>query len=630
MVPYITLVWNENDPEHVATEELLEHKLGAVGRGGFWKCMWSAPGIAVFCPQAKVQSWNVCTMPVARGVIVGTVFRNAELNCEGGTPARRCEDAIDPDESARACQTAGRFLVEKFWGNYIAFLRASNTRKVVLRGPMASIPAYITEFRGVQICFSRLGDLLDLNVVSFTINWRFVEEYMLRALDDRSATGLNEVTQLRGGEAWEYGNSHAEVRDVWDPVRWCSVSSVESSVAAEHLLRNSIRMCTRAWAGCFGRVLMRLSGGLDSAIIASCLRDSPHGSDVIAINGFRSSAGSDERRYARAAAERAGWSLIEAPYPEEISFGEMWKALPFPFPPQTLGSLCSGSQERVVVKEHGIQAVFDGTDGDGLFGRSMSEFGAIDYAFRRGIRRGLLESALDTARMEHVTLWSMLWRALSCRFRRRWNPFGGIDPLHQFSTSHLLEARRSGEGFARWRAAEVKHGVSPVQVRYAQHVCSITSGGFDPFDAALDHPAQISPLCAQPVIEAALRIPLYLLTASFGSRLDRPLARRAFFADVPEEIIFRRDKGSVEIYNAALMRRNSSFLRGLLLDGYLVQKGYLKKPALEDALSDVPSGDHEGVAQVLWLACLEIWLQKTTTASAAVEVRNHAVQMAPT
>jgi len=116
----------------------------------------------------------------------------------------------------------------------------------------------------------------------------------------------------------------------------------------------------------------------------------------------------------------------------------------------------------------------------------------------------------------------------------------------------------------------------------------------------------VHPLWSQPLLELALRIPTYVLTSQGW---DRALARRAFAADLPQEIVARRTKGVLDYYAKRILRRNLGFARELLLDGMLVKRGLLDRKALEEVLSGRPTAIESPVVELFDYVSTEAWLR---------------------
>ena len=109
---------------------------------------------------------------------------------------------------------------------------------------------------------------------------------------------------------------------------------------------------------------------------------------------------------------------------------------------------------------------------------------------------------------------------------------------------------------------------------------------------------------SQPVIEACLRIPTFVL-ANRG--WDRALAREAFWNDLPAVVAQRRSKGTLEDHYEAILRQNRALIRSLLLDGQLVEHGLLSRNILDEVLSDTPTKLKGAAAEIHAYLGIEAW-----------------------
>ena len=87
---------------------------------------------------------------------------------------------------------------------------------------------------------------------------------------------------------------------------------------------------------------------------------------------------------------------------------------------------------------------------------------------------------------------------------------------------------------------------------------------------------------SQPIVEACLRIPSWILTLG---GLDRGLARLAFRDTLPDSVLRRLAKGTPEEIYEGFIRDNRDALRAFLIDGLLVKLGILCSPSVERLLS---------------------------------------------
>jgi asparagine synthase (glutamine-hydrolysing) len=134
---------------------------------------------------------------------------------------------------------------------------------------------------------------------------------------------------------------------------------------------------------------------------------------------------------------------------------------------------------------------------------------------------------------------------------------------------------------------------------------------YDPlFPADQPAPEYVSPLLSQPVVELCLRIPSYVL---FENGNDRGLARRAFAAEIPPEILSRQWKDRVQGFTESILLHGRTFARELLLDGVLVKQGLLDARKIETALSGRDARSTVSVGEILDHLVVEAWLRSWIT-----------------
>jgi asparagine synthase (glutamine-hydrolysing) len=130
---------------------------------------------------------------------------------------------------------------------------------------------------------------------------------------------------------------------------------------------------------------------------------------------------------------------------------------------------------------------------------------------------------------------------------------------------------------------------------------------YDPISSPEDAPADsIFPLLSQPLVELCMRIPSYV---HFDQGRDRGLARSAFVGDVPAPILQRTWKDRVQGFPEELLHNHLSSFRSLLLDGLLVQRGYLDQDRVEDSLNGNALQANASVGEIIDHVLVESWLR---------------------
>lgn len=601
MFRYVGFVWNTSDPLAAETYGSLSRTVREVSQ---WRAVLELPGLGVFCAGESASANTAQVLTDSTGVVLGTVFEGDP----GGTFRYR-RASIDGAAAHRLRRTRGRELVEHYWGRYVAFIHDAEAATTwVLRDPCGDLDCMSVEHRGVRIFFSMMEDCPPLDQLSFSSNQDYLATFIAVPVSEGYYTCLREVSRVLAGECLELRSDGSSREFYWHPFDIVAAERIDDPERAASLLHDTTMACLHAWASCYDRILNLLSGGLDSSIIVGCLKTAAAKPLVTNFHTYYSAgSGSDERPYARAAAELAGYPLLEYEMDADVSLQEIYSIPRTVAPTSTLVELGILARRRRVCRELGIRGLFRGSGGDQLFFQNGSQYACPDYIFERGLRPGLFRVALDAAYMESDVIWALLLRGLRDALSKE--PLTLL--LARFAVSDML-APDVRESVAQQRLFlhpwfSSQRRIPPGkywQVFGLSAPYGMTSSFADPAD-----PEDVHPLMSQPLLELCLRIPTYVL-ASGG--VDRALARRAFSAEVPRPILQRRIKGEVHLFPKVLYARNRAFVRDLLLSGNLVNDRILDRQRIERALSDSPdASDLASPTALLLLASFEAWLQAT-------------------
>jgi asparagine synthase (glutamine-hydrolysing) len=119
-------------------------------------------------------------------------------------------------------------------------------------------------------------------------------------------------------------------------------------------------------------------------------------------------------------------------------------------------------------------------------------------------------------------------------------------------------------------------------------------------------PASLHPLLAQPLLELCLRIPSWLWVA--GGR-DRAVAREAFRGMVPDAILDRRGKGTLESMFVKGYMAERPRLERFIAEGELAERGIIDGPAVRAYLRRDGEPRDFGYVRILEIAAAEQWLR---------------------
>lgn len=594
MLCYLAFVWPAEDREKTLAVRRYMERLRQHNPVDGWLVPVDQPGLVV-CTKttAGVTVDKVHKLLERGGVVLGRIFK---------TPSTSESRSFDERESRRIIESGGRDLVSSYWGRYIAFLRDHETSRIwVLRDATGAIPCHRSTVDGVDVYFLRLEDFEQVFSPSYSINMRYVIGRLSYVTVCRRDTGIEEISMILPGECVEYQSGDRWASFYWNPLEVSVRDVIEAEEDATRLMRSTLLTCVHAWASVFDSILLRLSGGVDSSIVLACLRDAPTKPRVLCLNNYARGADEDERLFARRAASRAGFPLIEREAVTFISFEPLKHLRRAPYPLAWWGS---GAAANDLLREWGISAVFTGDGGDELFFRQGPLPPVADYLYMHLTPRQVVGLALNDARADDMSFWRVMRNALqygvlkrpwSIREQYRVNGREVIPP-------HVREAAWQDPSFLHPLFNAVD-GVPPGKINQAYLVSLHSARGFNP-NSGTERVAHVTPLNSQPLMELCLRIPLYVLRARGR---DRAIVRNAFSTDLPPEIVRRRTKGGGNENLKAVLTQNSALIREMLLDGFLVREGLVDRQRLAEALSGSASRVRIHSLEILDYILIESW-----------------------
>lgn len=601
MFRYVAFVWDDFDLAARERADLLAQRLRDASPE--WQPVMDLRGARVFCAGVRAGSSEARLLHRGRGVVLGTLFER-----HSGSTSQRAPLTFTEDESQKIHASGGRRLISGYWGRYVALLRdeASRTTRIV-RDPTGTFPCFSMEMSGVHVYFSRMEDVSGLDGQAFSVNWKYVAAMLCLTQIQIQSTGLNEVSRVLGGECVEHRGGRVSRNFYWNPLELAQAGEViEDARQAADALRSATYDCVHAWASSYPSLVHLLSGGLDSSIILASLKQAPSRPKMACLNYYSSGSNADERHYARLAAEGSGCEVIERERNSLLSLEPLLRIRQSPIPMDYFFFLDEGRCEADVAREQGAQAIFSGYGGDQLFYRSQAWLGATDFLMSHGFGPAMFEVALDAARMDRTSVWSVLGRAARRSVSgRRWSLQD--DQLPNRKTVLRAEvvhdiSRDSGLVHPWLRApGRALNG----KIFHAWQLL-FPAEYYHPLGRDTD-PEFVAPLFSQPLLELAMRIPTWLLTRGGW---DRAIARRAFEHDLPRSIVTRQTKGGQEEHAKAILVRNVTFAREMLLDGHLVREQLVQRDQLAEALQPGPARLGSGNAELYACLSAEAWARK--------------------
>jgi asparagine synthase (glutamine-hydrolysing) len=577
MLRFIALTSDPDDSTSVAGARSIATRLRAIDTQT-WEVAFDCPGRLILVSGAHGASNHVYRLSGGRGVVLGKLFSSNPTALR----ALSEDDAVSADLVA----SQGRRLVKDYWGRYVAFLHdGSSYRTWIIRDPSGALPCFYATIDGVTLVFSDLAVCLQNRLLSVRIDWNYLSTHVCCPSDFSERTALSGVSEVFQGEAVELCRSQIANRFIaWNPTFFAD-RRLDSPNEAIELLRDATERCVFAWASCYSSILLELSGGLDSAIILSCLSRSPSAHRLTCLNNYQSdSSCGDERIYARAAANAANVELVEIEDNINLPLHRLFNLQSTPRPGEYIGALQRFPPLRALADARSATAVFSGIGGDQLYFAGPLLLTAADMLFDRGLGRAFVNLSFDLSRKSGRLFWSLLlevlW-AVHISGSRRHIP----DQENTLSSAECRASVRTSLASHPWleRAEHLALG----KIRHLRSL-SVCINAYHPLGDDSD-PDFVTPLLSQPLVEATLRIPTYILSAN---GVNRSAARTAFKDTLPKSIVDRRGKGIVDYNFPIVIERNLRFVRETLLDGVLVKNKLLDRQRLEEALT--PPNFHNG------------------------------------
>ncbi|MEY2168368.1 MULTISPECIES: asparagine synthase-related protein [unclassified Rhodanobacter] len=576
---YIALSGNS-----VGRPEASEWSLAGPLRDLGMECRGRVGGVVLFAPKET----PTLHLP-GGGILLGDLYD------EGGRPVN---DLVDLQHLSTQ-STLRQHLLDHHWGEYLLFQPTEEevNSTTLMRDPSGGIACVYSLQHGNGFITSDLAIASSLGLHRDRIDWDFVRHSLIYPHMKISRTGLAEISELLPGCVLSMGGKKTSTSMAWSPWRFVSPTGRQSDpITAARMIREVTTSVIHAMAKTDRTVLLELSGGLDSSIVGVCLSNA--NARVACCTVITPLPGADERSYASQIAERLGIELLQQPldYADaDIDF-ELPKHSPRPAV-WALGRAVARAMDNAA-ESQGVNSLFSGGGGDTVFCYLRSAAPAADAFRARGLAAGY-KAIVNLSRLHGCTVT----KAARLALRKL-----SLNPRAPYKPDYLLLPRTdeiSPLELHPWFSA-------PSNALHGDRERIFDLAGNQMFaDATLraGHRRVRMPLLSQPVMEACLRVPSWMWIS--GGQ-NRTVARAAFAARLPQDVLERRSKGTFMNYTFAVYRKNKEAIGRFLLDGHLRSRGLLDPHKLNLFLeSPLPARDHSFM-RIFDLCMIENW------------VRNHA------
>lgn len=536
-------------------------------------------------PEMTIWSAEPTIALGKHGCIIGHLFTR-EL------PSRRIR-AVDGDMLARILRSGGRSLLSECWGGYVAAFVEPDGAVSILRDPSGAVPCYFRRENDAVRVADDIRELAGRDATS--VNPDELVRYLASPDAPGRSTGVFGIEQLIAGERLSLAGAQLAIESCWSP--WDFVTPLEYRSPAE--LSDSLREvaldCLARWADTYDDILLGVSGGLDSSIVAAGVRARK---ELNCLTLVGPDADGDERRHARTLTDALKLPLLEAHYDLADIDVSRPPAPHHPWPNALFFRQGTEAIHRRYAECHPIGAHFSGNGGDAIFCNMRSALPFVDRFLVEGPRVSLgatLRDLCDLTGADGRLVLREAWR----RYRRLSEPrapkFNGLG----LQADRL--SRIAATGFRHPWLLDVPAGALPGK---AAHVAFLARAHRSlELYPRREAPPHVAPLLSQPIVELSLSIPTWAWIA--GGR-NRSVARAAFEGLLPDQILRRSHKGGPGGFCQAIYERHGAAIRRRLRDGWLVRAGILD-PDILDGTEDLGWRGIERSDRILSLAAAEGW-----------------------
>ena len=477
------------------------------------------------------------------------------------------------------------------WGSYIQ-LSDTPRGSALARDPSGMLPCYVRHIDGVCLAASD-AELLTCTVAA-EIDWPHLAGFLAGGGARSPATCLADIFEPVPGTCQSL-HPHAVPETLWNPWTFAAARCrIPSETIAAERLRQTVEHVVQAWVTKFPDVVLGVSGGLDSSIVAAALKHA--GANITAVTLATREPDGDERVYARALADALAISLVEAFESAEHVHLEYSAAARLPRPSARAFSQSSDAIQLAIASEHHAAAFMSGGGGDSVFCALRSASPLADRILAKAAPANLARTAREIASLTGSPLGPVLVRGM----RNAWR---GARPLPVLANPFLSRdcmAAAPAPPLHPW--LNPPPGTPPGKAAHVAWILGIFNH-LDPVGRTLQLPG-IFPLMAQPVVELCLRIPTWMWVR--GGR-DRAIAREAFCDVLPPAVLERRSKGTPASFVMSIFESRRRQIREMLCDGLLAGNGLVDRAAIVRYTQDPRPVSDVRYMQIMSLVDAESW-----------------------
>lgn len=585
---FLALAWDDEHPDLAdlgrQTAARLETELD-------WTLRLRLPGLSVWTRGAL----GLKPLPDGAGAVLGELSdwpTDRRAQSPLGAGFRR---GLDPAGISAALTTA-------HFGRYVAVLRSQEPGTVaVYRDPSGQVPALNwSSPEGLTVVASDLSRSPPwLRPRRLALDWSRISRFIAMPAAASIDPLFADVEATGPGELLEIGPNRRRRIAIWTPANF-----VDRARPTPTDLIGLVDACTRAMAEPHSRLVCEVSGGLDSAVVAGALHATGLSDRVVAwVNRVGGRAEGDERAFARDVVSAFAGELTEVIKPmSPITEADLFEVSSGTWPGMDGVDAAADRDDAARFADTGATALISGHGGDGVFFQMPSALILADALRDQGWRALATPLAASVARRTHQSLWKVL---AAVRKERRGKASAAM-AFSSFVSRHV--AADHAETLHPWVSEALGRDVAPGKRQQIRAIANAQLYNGESRRRRAGH--ILFPLLAQPVIEACLAVPSYVLASG---PWDRPYQREVFADRVPRSIRERRLKGDLTAYWSQVIAASLPTIRPFLLDGNLASARVLDRRVMERALDPAALIWTPFTREVMWAISVEAWVRHWQT-----------------
>lgn len=568
-----------------------------------WIKIFEAPGCIILLYTDEMHTSNACSG--SNLSILGTI--NTKMNfynkskLEYNSKVTHLEQKYGEDP-----KSLFRHFTENYWGDYfLFFFNREDYSFYAYKSPFGKSKCYRSVLNGINLLFTNIEDYIKFNDKTIKLKNRYLIGLLRGINADLGETGLEGVEELVGGQLVILKEIDVSLEWIWKADRIYRQNKILNQSDAAQALREQIISSVAASVQPYSGIMIWLSGGLDSSIIAGTLNEIPDKKKIVCVNNHYFGGAGDERHFANKVAEKLGHKLIvRSPSLENYRFDLLDLVKPSPTIQNYHYCINDLVADIELSRSEKLDVLLSGLAGDIVLHSFRSEAIARDYINDHGFSLKFFKICYNLAIRQKATIYDVIARSLSKPVENDTysTPEVNNNSFNALYSHQINNLQNSSElnFYPRYVDSILPEGKTE-QFREL----FVDTGLYPPVDMPGVIPS-LAPLHTQPVIETCLSIPSYILT-DYGR--NRGLARQAFRKHLPDDVYRRQAKGETSIFVSEFCIRHRTFLMDYLLHGALSESGLLNRTELEKVLASPENYDLSVRREIYNIFNIEVWLK---------------------